>query len=215
MSLFSFDSWAQNNAISLNDKKVGGSQSNTLVINDKFFNPNMKVKYYHVEETTQMKFGGYKTVYDVTDPKLIRSYSLGPNNTRVVTPVFEEGVEFEKTILKSDTLMKIGNPSKIIISDVPKKADSYAYIDIIKTYERVSDKGFESVDMLKKMANSYFFSDEFEKAEKYYSKLFVKTNDLEPEYYYRYSIALKSMGKIEKSNEYLKKFNQLSSNNTR
>jgi tetratricopeptide (TPR) repeat protein len=215
MSLFSFNSWGQKNAVSLNDKKSGGSQSNTLVINDKIFNPNMKVKYYHVEETTQMKFGGYKTVYDVTNPKLIRTYSLGLNNTRIVTPIFEEGVQLEKTFLKSDTLIKIGNPSKILISETPKKADSYAYIDVIKTYERVSDKGFESLDMLKKMANSYFFNDEFEKAEKCYSKLFTKTTDLEPEYYYRYSIALKSMGKIEKADEYLKKFNQLSSNNTR
>lgn len=184
-------------------------------MDDKTYNPNMRVKYYHVEEIVPMKFGGYKTVYDVTDSKLIRNYDLGPNNKRTITPVFEESKQGNQPILKSGTLLKIQNPAKILIAEAPKKADTYAYIDIIKTYERVADKGYESVDMLKKMGNSYFFNDELEKAEKCYSKLFSKTADLEPEYYYRYSIALKSIGKIEKSDEFLKKFNQLSSNNTR
>jgi tetratricopeptide (TPR) repeat protein len=215
ISLFSLNSWAQKNTISLNDKKGSGSQSNSLVITNTAFDPNMKIKYYHVEEITPMKFGGYKTVYDVTNPKLIRTYSLGPNNKRIITPVFMEGRQQEKTFLKSDTLLRMEKPSKISISEAPKKTDSYASIDVIKTYERVAEKGYESVDMLKKLANSYFFSDEFEKAEKSYSKLFLKTADVEPEYYYRYSIALKSVGKAEKSKEYLKKFNELSSNNTR
>jgi tetratricopeptide (TPR) repeat protein len=215
VSLFASNSWAQQNAISLNDKKASGSQSNSLVISNTAFDPNTKIKYYHVEEITPMKFGGYKTVYDVTNPKLIRTYSLGPNNKRIITPVFMEGRQVEKTFLKSDTLLRMEKPSKILISEAPKKAESYASIDVIKTYERVAEKGYESVEMLKKLANSYFFSDEFEKAEKSYSKLFSKTADVEPEYYYRYSIALKSVGKTEKSKEYLKKFNELSSNNTR
>jgi tetratricopeptide (TPR) repeat protein len=211
--LFTFNSWSQNNSISLNEKKIGDS-TNSLVIDDKIFNPNMKVKYYHVEEIVPMKFGGYKTVYNVSNPKLIRTYDLGPNNKRTVTPVFAEGQQVEIVNLKSDTTLKIEN-AKISISDAPKKGDSYAYIDIIKTYERVADKGYESIDMLKKIGDSHFFNDELDKAEKCYGKLFSKTSDLEPEYYYRYSIALKSVGKIDKANEYLKKFNQLSSNNTR
>ncbi|PVX47889.1 hypothetical protein C8C85_3853 [Flavobacterium sp. 103] len=213
ISLFSFNSWTQKSTVSLNEKKIGDS-TNSLAMDDKIYHPNMKVKYYHVEETVPMKFGGYKTVYDVSNPKLIRTYDLGPNSKRIVTPVFKEGLQDEKTILKSDTTLKTEN-AKISISDAPKKVDSYAYIDIIKTYERVAEKGYESIDMLKKMGDSYFFNDELDKAEKCYGKLFSKTSDLEPEYYYRYSIALKSIGKTDKANEYLKKFNQLSSNNTR
>jgi len=211
--LFSFNSWTQKKDISLNEKKRDDS-TNSLAIDDKIFHPNMKVKYYHVEEIVPMKFGGYKTVYDVTNPKLIRTYDLGPNNKRIVTPVFTEVKQPEKTVLKPDTALKTEN-AKISISDAPKKVDSYAYIDVIKTYERVAEKGYESVDMLKKMGDSYFFNDELDKAESCYSKLFSKTSNLEPEYYYRYSITLKSVGKIDKANEYLKKFNQLSSNNTR
>lgn len=213
ISLFSFNCWTQKKAITLNEKKAKDS-SNNLIIDNKIYNPNMKVKYYHVEEIVQLKFGGYKTTYDVVNPKLIRTNNLGPNGKRIVTPVYVEGQKPEKTVLKTDTTSKL-ETAKLSISDAPKKVDSYVNIDIIKTYERVADKGYESIDMLKKMGNSYFFNNELDKAEKCYSKLFSKTSDLEPEYYYRYSIALKSIGKIDMANEYLKKFNQLSSNNTR
>jgi tetratricopeptide (TPR) repeat protein len=207
------NSWTQIKMNSLNENKTSGS-ANSLAIDDKTFHPNMKVKYYHVEEIVPMKFGGYKTVYDVSNPKLIRTYDLGPNNKRIVTPVFVEGKQTQETTLKAETI-SINENAKLSISDAPKKVDSYAYIDIIKTYERVSEKGYESIDMLKKVGDSYFFNDEFDKAEKCYSKLFSKTSDLEPEYYYRFSIVLKSIGQTDKANEYLNKYNQLSSNNTR
>ena len=214
ISLSSFNSWTQKNVVSLNQKKPEESKSNADSKKGKTYNPTKKIKYYHVEEISPLKFGGFKTVYDVTNPKVIRTYDLGPNNKRTITPVYEdeEQVEHIEPILKSDTLKKIESSAAMSISDKPKKTDSYAYIDIIKTYERVADKGYESIDMLKKIANSYFFNDELDKAEKCYGKLFSLTTDLEPEYYYRYSIALKAMGKIEESNEFLKKFNQLSSN---
>lgn len=216
ISLFSSNSWTQSNSVSLSEKKPKKTNTNSKVMNSKVNIPK-KIKYYHVEETTTLKFGGYKTVYDVTDPKMINTDDLGPNGLRTITPVYEDKVQLElqETTLKSDTsIRKKVNSTAILITDKPKKKDSYAYIDIIKTYERVADKGYESIDMLKKMGNSYFFDDELEKAEKCYNKLFSLTTDLEPEYYYRYSIALRAMGKIEMSNEFLKKFNELS-NTTR
>jgi tetratricopeptide (TPR) repeat protein len=213
MVLFSTYSWGQNNAIDLNSKSRNTIQTNSLNITDKNFKPNRKVKYYLVEETTSMTFGGHKRVYVVSNPKHIPAYDLGINSKRIITPVFVETNENENTTLKSDTILRKVETTKFIITDVPKKQDTYASIDIMKTYERVSEQGYESLEMLKKLANSYFFSDDFEKAEKSYRKLFTKTTDLEPEYYYRYSIALKSVGEIEKSKEYLKKFNELSSKN--
>lgn len=212
---FSFNSWSQRKTTASNEKKMDKSKTDSAIANSRIVNTTRKVKYYHVEEITPLKFGGYKTVYDVKDAKLIRTYDLGPNNKRIVTPVYEDEVQLEQQVpsLKADTLKKIPSAS-ITISDKAKKTDSYAYIDIIKTYERVSDKGFESVDMLKKVADSYFFNDELEKAEKCYSKLFNLTTDLQPEYYYRYSISLRAVGKKEQADEFLKKFNQLSSNKT-
>lgn len=311
-SSFSFNNWAQ--ASLLNEKKIEKLQTNSSISNDKSNAPTKKAKYYHVEETVQMKFGGHKTVYNVTDLKLIQFFDLAPNSTRTITPVFEENEQLAKTSIKSvglnktenstkllipntprkvdlnnldqenkeavtplvvvpkeqfdettlklnalnkiensvkspstnisqkvdinnldqenkktetplvpapkeklnqtaitlNTLNKIENSNKLSISDKPKKVDTSAFVDIIKTYERVVEKGYEPIEILKKLADSYFFNNELEKSEKYYGKLFKKTTDLEPEYYYRYSAALRSKGQIEMADQYLKKFNELS-----
>jgi tetratricopeptide (TPR) repeat protein len=104
---------------------------------------------------------------------------------------------------------------KAKVSDEQKKSDNYAYIDAVKTYERISEKGYKSPEMLKKMGNTYYFNEELEKAAKCYGELCEMTTDIEPEVYYRYSIALKSIGENEKAIENLKKFNQLSGNQTK
>ncbi|TRX36154.1 hypothetical protein FNW52_09010 [Flavobacterium sp. ZT3R18] len=264
ISLLPFNGWAQK--IPQNEKKTEGVQNNATILSDKVDAQARKVKYYHVEEIVDLKFGGHKTVYNVTHPKLIQTYNLGPNSKRIVTTIFENGEQLVESILKSDGLKKIGNSAKVSITDTPKKIDIPdlgtanktiitpdfpkkeqldetiiklntlneiesstvfsitdtpkkvnipANIDIIKTYERVVEKGYETLDILKKLANSYFFDNQLEKAEKYYSKIFSKTTDLEPEYYYRYSVALKATEQDAKSNEFLKKFNQLSGNSSK
>ena len=211
---FSFNCWAQNSSNLLNEKKIDGT-ANNVTINQKSEPKGMKVKYYHVEETVPIKFGGHKTVYDVSNPKLIRTYDLGPNSTRIVTPVYEKVQQKENVSQKPDEPLKI-EETKLSSSEVTKKSDTIASIDIIKTYERVLGKGYESVDMLKMIANYYFFNNELSKAEKCYTKLFNKTSDLDPAYYFHYAISLKSVGQIDKSNEYFKKFYELTaSENTR
>jgi predicted 3-demethylubiquinone-9 3-methyltransferase (glyoxalase superfamily) len=79
----------------------------------------------------------------------------------------------------------------------------------------MSDRGFKSIEMQKKISNAYYFNNELKKAAKSYEELFKLTSDLEPEFYYRYSVALKFINKTEKSNEMLKKFNELSGNSTK
>lgn len=101
-----------------------------------------------------------------------------------------------------------------------KKADKqygdYAYIDAIKTYERVAEKGYKSEDIFKKLGNSYFFNSEFDKANKWYGELFtLNPNVTEPEYYYRYSQTLKSTGDYDKADKMLAIFNQKSGNDSR
>ncbi|WP_281324046.1 hypothetical protein [Flavobacterium sp. IMCC34518] len=252
--------WSQKNP--LNQKKISES-NNTSIFKNTIEIPNRKVKYYHVEEIIVMKFGSRKTIYNVSDSKLIQTFDLGPNNIRIITPIFEnEDANFNKAI-KSNALKKtdessmlssinstekatttddlqLENKSIIIPSQIQKEQpnesltalnslnaiesstkpsitamskeeeDKISYIDIIKTYEGVAEKGYATLDILKKLANSFYFNNELEKAEKYYTKLFNKTSDLEPEYYYRYSVALKSIGQDEKANDFLQKFKQLS-----
>jgi tetratricopeptide (TPR) repeat protein len=212
-SLSSFNYWPMQSQVSPNKKKPETSRIAAPITNMKDHTPARKIKHYHVMETVPLKFGGYTSEYDVTDPNIINTYDLGPNGTRIITAIYEDEVQIQhdEPALKPDTIMNIKKSASIAISDTPKRENSVAYINILKTYERVSDKGYESVEMLKKLGNSYFFNDEFEKAEKCYSKLFSITANLEPDFYYRYSIVLKAMGNIQKSEEFLKKFNQLSS----
>ena len=50
-----------------------------------------------------------------------------------------------------------------------KEYERYAYIDAIKTYERMFERGYKSPDMLLKLANSYYFKGNLENAAKYYN----------------------------------------------
>jgi tetratricopeptide (TPR) repeat protein len=134
---------------------------------------------------------------------------------KIETPDFSKKKKIDGTTIPSNNLNKLENTTEFSISDAPKKLNIPANIDIIKTYERVVEKGYVTLDILKKLANSYFFDNQLLKAEKYYTKLFDLTTDLEPEYYYRYATSLKATGQVEKANEYLKIFNQLSGNNIR
>ncbi|OMQ11562.1 OmpA family protein [[Flexibacter] sp. ATCC 35103] len=103
--------------------------------------------------------------------------------------------------------------SKVTAGD--KKYDSYAYIDAIKTYERVANKGYKSEDMFKKLGNSYYFNSDFDGAVKWYSELFALNSSVEPEYYYRYAQSLKSTGQTDKANQILTEFNAKFKNDNR
>jgi len=104
---------------------------------------------------------------------------------------------------------------KAKIAAADKKYDSYAYVDAIKTYERVAEKGYKSEELFKKLGNAYYFNAKLEDAARWYGELFDMTTDLEPEYYYRYSSSLRSIGENDKANEMMAKFNQSSGNDSR
>ena len=94
--------------------------------------------------------------------------------------------------------------SKINAAD--KKYDNYAYIDAIKTYEKVANKGYKSEDMFKKLGNSYYFNSNFEGASKWYGELFAMNTSVEPEYYYRYAQSLRAIGQTELANKMMDEF---------
>ena len=101
------------------------------------------------------------------------------------------------------------------VTNVDKKYDNYNYVDAIKTYERIAAKGYKSVDLFQKLGNSYYFTGELIKANKYYAELFDLTQEVEPEYFYRYSQCLKSVGDYKKSDAMLEKFSAKSGNDER
>ena len=95
--------------------------------------------------------------------------------------------------------------------------DKYAYFDAIEIYKKVVDKGYESPDLFKKIGNSYYFNAELKEANIWYEKLFsiAKKEEIEPEYYYRYSHTLKSIENYTLSNFFLDEFSNLTKNDNR
>jgi hypothetical protein len=101
--------------------------------------------------------------------------------------------------------------SRLALDEVAQK--KYVYVDVIKTYERVALKGYKSIDMFEKIANSYYINLNMVKAADWYCELFALTSDLEPEYYYRYGQSLKAIGQNDKANAMLAQFYKKIANN--
>lgn len=99
-----------------------------------------------------------------------------------------------------------------------QQVERYAYIDAIKIYERVAEKGYESVEMYKNLGDSYYFNGKLVDANQWYEKMFglfenpnyitadAEKANLPSEYYYRYGQTLKAVGNYQKSDDVLKMF---------
>lgn len=101
------------------------------------------------------------------------------------------------------------------INSADKKYDGYAYVDAIKTYERIAAKGYKSADMYQKLGNAYYFNGELEKAAKWYGELFAMEPNQEPEYIYRYAQSLKAAGQTDKANQMMEQFRQKAATDNR
>ncbi|MEN9909962.1 MAG: hypothetical protein RLZZ540_3121 [Bacteroidota bacterium] len=176
---------------------------------------------YKVVEKINMPFGGHTTTYVVSDLSLVNTNYLGPNNTRVITLIYEK-----KKILKNKKVNPIDslkptqnsynsninvNLNIIEKSDVIENWDEsigVEYIDIVKTYERVYKRGYKSIEMLKRLGNAYYFKGKLEKSAQFYEELFDMTTDLDSEYYFRFARSLNFINKKDKANKMMEKYNQ-------
>lgn len=93
--------------------------------------------------------------------------------------------------------------------------EKYAYIDAIKTYEAVAEKGYRSEEVFQKLGNAYYFNGELDRANRWYTELFSMGEPKDAEYYYRYSHTLKSVGDYKKANEMLDRFAQINGTDLR
>jgi tetratricopeptide (TPR) repeat protein len=100
-----------------------------------------------------------------------------------------------------------GFSQKATIFITDKVNEKYAYVDVTNTYERVAAKGYKSVDLFKKLGDSYYFNSNFEKAAKWYGELFAMKTQLEPEYYYQYADCLQCIGNNKLAHEILLRLN--------
>ncbi|MDO7174221.1 OmpA family protein [Mariniflexile sp. AS56] len=102
---------------------------------------------------------------------------------------------------------------------------NYAYNDFsyVKTSDillEVANKGYKSVDLYKKLGNSFYFNNKMEDAAKWYGELMglddfnLEANN-DPEYYYRYAQALKTVENYEESDKWMRKFSESTENDKR
>ena len=96
-----------------------------------------------------------------------------------------------------------------------KKYEQYEYVDAISTYEKVAEKGYKDEQLFKRLGNAYYFNADFVKAAKWYEALFLMNKNQDPEYLYRYSQTLKSVGEYEKASKMLDQFSKATGNDLR
>lgn len=221
-SIFSFGCFAQGT----DNLSASTKLANPELISYTVPNDELVVVSYHVEERINSNFGSHITTYNVSNLSLVRTYDLGPNNTRTITPTFGKakikaiatplqaaGVVVNEECPKSSAdIRAVVQPWKSVMA-APQKKPQYAYINITDTYERILNKGYKSADMFKRVANSRFFDGDLHTAAKWYSELFALTTDLEDVYYYRYAKALRSISQIEKADEMMAIFESKVSKN--
>lgn len=225
INIFSWCLHSQKVELALVEKKMKTDQFVLPAKSDTISESVRIIKSYKVVETINMKFGGYTLTYVVSDSNLIRTNNLGPGNTRVITPMFElkkKPLSHIKRII-SDSIKPKSKTNNLYtnikldsienIDQNSEKSTGTAYIKILKTYERIIEKGYKSIDMLKKVANGYYFENQLDKAAKFYKELFSITSDLEPEYYFRYAQSLKYINKNNKADEMMDQYNKKTKNN--
>lgn len=106
-------------------------------------------------------------------------------------------------------------PQRGKLKTANKEFNDYAYIDAIKTYEKIANKGYKSVEVLEKLGDSYYFNGKLDQSAKWYGELLALSPNVEPEYYYRYSQSLKSIGEYEKANQMLAEFHKKNAGDVR
>ena len=95
------------------------------------------------------------------------------------------------------------------VERVDKKYDKLAYIKTSEVLLKVAEDGYESAELFMKLGNSFYFNNKMRDAVKWYGKLMAMENvEVDPEYYFRYSQALKSVENYEDADKYMRKFNE-------
>ena len=115
--------------------------------------------------------------------------------------------------LLSTTSLLFAQPEKEL-EKANEMYKNFSYVDAIKIYERIAQKGFVNQEMLESLGNAYYYNAEYKKALPWYEQLFQEGKyKVKPEYYYRYAQTLKSVGDYTQSDKMMAKFVELTNAN--
>lgn len=117
------------------------------------------------------------------------------------------------TFLGNSTL---GQRGKLKLAD--KEYKDFAYVRTSEILLEVVENGYKSVDVLQKLGDAFYFNNQMEEASKWYGELFKLGNSekqIDTEYYFRYSQALKSIKNYTEFNTWMEKFSELNTSDLR
>ncbi|MCP1996488.1 OmpA family protein [Flavobacterium sp. HSC-61S13] len=120
------------------------------------------------------------------------------------------------------SLLLIGcSSSRVSEKKADKQYDHLAYVDAARIYQGLVNSGHKNSSILEKLADSYYFNGQLEEANRWYTELFDgnyqkdQNRYIDPEYYFKYSQTLKSVGDYTKSDEVMAQFAALKSEDSR
>lgn len=94
-----------------------------------------------------------------------------------------------------------------LVTKANESYDNYSFSPAIDIYKRVLDKGYVTADLLKKLGNSYYFNADYDAAADTYKRLVDEYKaSVTPEYYFRYSQSLKTLGNYDDANKMMSVF---------
>jgi len=103
-------------------------------------------------------------------------------------------------------------------SPLQKKADAmfskFSYSKAIKLYEDMLDEDDNSFHALQRLSESYLLLRDFEKSIPYFER-FIENDKTPPNYYFKYGMALKSVGKEKEALHWLKQYKKFNKNDKR
>ncbi|MGK0430388.1 MAG: outer membrane protein OmpA-like peptidoglycan-associated protein [Psychroserpens sp.] len=112
-------------------------------------------------------------------------------------------------ILVLSLVFSSGYAQKAKVRQATKEYDNLAYLKTSEILLEVAENGYTSVDLLQKLASSFYFNNQMEQATKWYGELMKMNEDIDAEYYFRYAQALKSVENYTESDKWMKKFADL------
>jgi len=89
-----------------------------------------------------------------------------------------------------------------------EKFKYFAYVDARQIYLDVEKSGYKSENLYKKLGDSYYFNNELSKSLEWFEKLYNFKKNLEPDYLFKYAMALKSVKKYKEADQILSEFHK-------
>lgn len=86
-----------------------------------------------------------------------------------------------------------------------KEFERLAYVDAREAYLKVAEEGYQSEDLLKRLADSYYYTADYTRASKWYGVLYDFGNR-DADYLYKYALSLKSDKSYVASDQIMEEF---------